>query len=252
MDGDVFGAMSSAEVQQEGTQQDNNEGGEQAWKEGDEVPEAVKNHPAFKHLETKHKELGSNLKNQGDIIAEKDKKLKEFLKTAPVPSEKLPWKPEDLRTSKELTDDEKDEMTAGELKLWDERAAMRAKENKAAEEAARKELLGENEENTEERVKGDDLKTLIATEIGALSGGDAERLRELTEAVALLNLSGLTAEQVKERVKMAERLLPNYTPPKEQAKGQGGAVKNGGEADPFNVTKIIEESRGGNKGDYSL
>lgn len=253
-EGDIFGGSGGDKPVESAAGDAGNKVEQQAKAKAGEDTD-ISEHPEFKALKAKNEELGTNLSEQGKVLDKYTKEQRKALETAAIDPSKLPWKAEELKTSKELTDAERDDMTEGEMKKHDELVAMKKRENERAEKEARAEMVKETEKEVADatKVKGDDLKTLVASEIGALSGGDAEKKRELEEAVGMLNLSGLTTEQVKERVKAAQKLVPSYVPPKEQAGAAGGkAVKEGNGGDPFGTDAIIKEARGGNAGTYAL
>lgn len=218
----------------------------------------VATHPTVVEMNKKIEEQSKNLSEQGRIIREQKKRFKELEESKGEKDEEneevnLPH-PE-IKRSKDLTEAERDEMTANEIKMLDEKADLQEAANKAAIEAHK---AKKKEKKAEKSDEGDDEeespKKLLEAEIETLSGGDAERKRELIEAAKLTNFSGLkTKEEIAERMKMAVKLIPNWTPPKEQQTASGGAVKTGGgTADEVNVDKIIQEARQGSTGVYSL
>lgn len=230
---------------------------------GSVAPFDVASHPTVVEMNAKIQDMSHNLSEQGKLIKKRDERIRE-LEAARKDADKdgdgadgefVPPN-KDIKRSKDLTDDERDEMTANEIKLMDEKADALERENKAAEALYKAQAKKKDPEAGKEPKDGEDTpEKLLEAEIEALSGGDAERKRELKEAAALTNFAGLTTkEQIAERLKLgAEKFIPNYTPPKEQPTSKGAPVKTGGGAnDPHNIDQIVREARSGSTGEYPL
>ena len=227
---------------------------------GSVAPFDVASHPTVVDMNKKIADMSHNLSEQGKLIKKRDERIRELEKGKDgdgdgggdgdfVPPNK------DIKRSKDLTDDERDEMTTREIEMMDKLADSQERENKAAE-AAHKAATKPKEPEAEKKPQdGEDTPgKLLDAEIEALSGGDAERKRELKEAAALTNFEGLkTKEEIAERLKIATKHIPTWTPPKEQQTRTGAPVKTGGGAtDPHNLDQIVREARKGSTGSYPL
>ncbi len=204
-----------------------------------------------------NKSMSENLINQGKLIEDlrkgnhkdKDGKQTDVVDDKDIP---VPYKAEDIKFSKDLTEDERDAMTKTEITLFDELALMKTKANEQAIKDFKKEREMIERNKGEETVK--DLNGKVKEIALSLAGNDIAKANEIIESAKRFNLVGLDEETLKARVGDAQKLLPDYKPPKEQEKKNGEAVKNNDSSkdDPFGSTKIIEEARKGNKGGYSL
>lgn len=246
-----------------GTAKNNNEEGKKNDANADTAD--ISNHPEFVKLRQKNDELSGNLKNQGDIIAKKNERIKELMSKTGIDESELPYKPSDIKFSKDLTAEERDEMTDGEIKAMDDAAKAKQKANDIRREELKRIALAEIEAETAEataqegketKLDANQRKSVVDTEIGRLAGQDKERERELREAVKMLDLSGLNEEETKKRIAYAERLLPNWTPPKENGTaGANAKTVDGGGGKPKEealAEQIIKESSHRNDGTYSL
>lgn len=181
---------------------------------------------------------GENLAAQGKLIA----KLK---KEGSAVEFKAPHA--EVKFSKDLTETERDAMTQQEIKLMDENATFKAKENDEAKKAFEKAKKGDESDEPEFKVSD-----VVSNEIKAYAGGDAEKERVAKEAMAMISFSGLkTAEAVKERMAAGYKLIPNYDP-KQQRTPMGGAPGAGG-AGSGRFDSIINDVAGTAKkpGDWS-
>ena len=222
----------------------------------------VATHPTVVKMNEDISNMSHNLSEQGKLIKKRDARILELEKALQngggggerdgdfVPPNK------EIKRSKDLTDDERDDMTTREIEMMDKLADAQDKENKAAEAAHKAASKKKEPEVDKEPKDGEDTPAkLLEAEIEALSGGDAERKRELKEAATLTNFNGLTTkEQIAERLKLgAEKFIPNWQRPKEQQTVMGAAVKTGGGAkDPHNIDQIVREAREGSTGSYLL
>lgn len=157
----------------------------------------------------------------------------------------------EIRTSKDLKAEEKEDMTETELKQFDEIAELKSGMNELFKGI--KSIRGEK---ADEGDGGKTDHTQTAREHAlSIAGGDKDIANQIIESYNEFNNDGLSEEQVKARIEKAAKLVPNYTPPKEQTKKPGSAVKGDGGSgtDPWGVDSIIkdvEESRKG--GSYNL
>lgn len=226
---------------------------EKKQEEGKKPDFDIATHPVVADLTKKLNDQNNNLSEQGQVIKKQAKKLRELEKGEPDEDVKLPY-PE-IKRSKDLTDDEREEMTSNEIKLMDEKADAQEAANKAAEKAAKAAKADADDgADDEEKPKASDI---IASEAKSLAAGNSEREREILEAAKLTSFEGLkTKDEIIARLKLgAEKFIPNWTPPKEQPSPLGGGpVKAGGQDanDPYGVNKIVREARQGTNGNYGL
>lgn len=208
-------------------------------------------------LETDKKSMSENLIAQGKLIedlrkgihTDEDGKKSAVVEDKDIP---VPYKAEDIKFSKDLTDDEKDGMTATEMKLFDELASMKVKANEKSIADFKKEQQMVEDNKKEQKVT--DLNGTVRSIALSLVGNDVTKANEIIESAKRFNLEGLDGATLKTRIEDAQKLLPDYKPPKEQVKKVGDAVKvtDNSNEDPFGSSKIIEQAKNRNKGTYSL
>lgn len=234
------------------------EGGEEKekGKKYDPIPD---DHPTITALKAKiedvKKEYGGNLSGQRDVIKRLEGEIETLKKGGKTDKDEkgVDVLFKDIKWSKDLKPEEREEMTDTEIKQMDEIAAMKEAQNKMYAEQQKK-------GKTEEEAKAEDLNSTVrdaALELAkAASEGKENKdlANEIIEAVKMFNLQGLTEKEVQERVKMAASHVPTYKPPKEQVQKNGKPVKdnNAGGDDPFGTNKIIEEATKGSDGTYAL
>lgn len=161
----------------------------------------------------------------------------------------------EIRTSKDLKQEERDDMTETELKQFDEIAALKQGMNelfkaiksgqpaKSADEGA-----GEGEGDD-----GDDYATEARAHALELAGGSKDMANLIIEEFNAFNNDGLSKKQILERVEKAAKLVPDYKPPKEQEKKRGAPIKGTPSTDPFGSAAIISEVEQSRKaGSYNL
>lgn len=202
--------------------------------------------------------MSENLINQGKLIDDlrKGKNLDKDGKPTDVVDDKdipVPYKPEEIKFSKDLTEEERDGMTKTETLLFDQLADMKTKANEKAIADFKKEqeMVANNEKNKEVTDLNGKVKEIAL----ALAGNDPTKANEIIESAKRFNLAGLDEATLKTRIEDAQKLLPDYKPPKEQPKNNGGTVVKNNDStkdDPFGSTKIIEQATKENKGNYSL
>lgn len=228
-------------------------------KKFDPIPE---DHPILVGLrqqleaaENGRKEYGTNLKGQGDVIRTLKSKIAELEgkgKEGGAAVDVL-YKPEDIKWSKDLTKEQRDEMTEAEIKQMDEIAALKEAQNKMYAALQK----GEKKDGEEEVP---DIQSWVKEEAKELSRGEGGHLNtelanQIIEAVKMFNLEGLDEKAVRERVGMAAKHVPDYKPPKEQKRTAGGkpVVQEGDKKDdPFGVDAIVEGVGKGSDGSYAL
>lgn len=220
-------------------------------KKFDTIPE---DHPTIVSLKSEiakvKEEYGGNLSGQREVIKGLEAKIEALGKGKGADGgeaeEDVIYKKDEIKWSKDLTKEERDDMTDTEIKQMDEIARMKEAQNKlySAQVKASK---------GSETTKVTDLNNLVQGTAKELAGGNVELANEIIESSKQFSYEGLTETQVKERVMNAAKLLPSYKPPKEQVNRNGAPVKKAGEgSDPFGVDKIVEEATKGSNGAYAL
>lgn len=233
-----------------------NEGGEgkKDEKKFDTIPD---DHPTIvalkKQIDDVKAEYGGNLSGQRDVIDKLEKKIDALSKGTAAEGEdaNVLFKKEDIKWSKDLTKEQRDEMTETEIKQMDEIAGMKESQNKifaqlnkdGKTETAVADIQGWVKDSARELSRGEDGKL------------NTELANQIIESVKQFALEGLTEDQVKERVANAAKLVPDYKAPKEQGGKKGKTVAAGGAADdPFGVDAVVANVQKGknNKGSYQL
>lgn len=139
----------------------------------------------------------------------------------------------EIKTSKDLSAEQKEEMTDTEMKQMDEIAALKAGMNNLAGMIKK----GQTKESGET-----DVQAIVKNTALGLSAGNKEMANQIIESVKQFVLDGLNEEQIAERVGKAALLVSDYKPPKEQAGGNKGKPAGaGGNTDEFGIDKIVDE-----------
>lgn len=237
-------------------------------KGGEKKFEAIpEDHPTIvslkNEIEKVKSEYGGNLSSQRDIIKTLEGKIDALTKgdgkggKGEGADDEVLYK--NIKWSKDLTKEEREEMTDTEIKQMDEIAEMKEAQNKIYADQRKKDREAEEKAKGNETKEVENLNALVQTTAKTLATGEdgkvnTELANQIIEATKQFNLTGLTEEQVKERVTNATKLVPDYKAPKEQTNKRGGALDGNGKAgdDPFGVDKIVEEASKGGDGSYSL
>jgi len=173
-------------------------------------------------------------------------------KGAPEDAE-VPFK--EIKTSKELSDDERDEMTESELKQLDEIAELKKTINN---------LFAQLKDTTQKQVEdlnatAQNIALERAKELYEANPDIAESETELANKILVefkeFDNSNLTLDKVRERIEKASKIVANsYTPPKENITNTSGgsAVKKGAKNDPFNIDSIVDSLDATDDGSYEL
>lgn len=247
---DIFGANSEVNPPKiEDTKQDD--------KKYENIPE---DHPIIvglkNEIEKIKTEYGGNLSGQREKIKNLEKQIQDYKNGVGNTEEKgaidpnLPY-PE-VKFSKDLSDKERELLTDNEIKMMDDLATMKKREND-------KYLAELNKTKEVENKKVEDLQSLIKNTAIELSKDETgkERLdiaNAIIESAKQFSYEGLSEEQIKERVGNGYKLLPTYTPPKEQINKIGSTITNNkaGENSFAENDKIIEEANKDSNGAYQL
>lgn len=235
--------------------------GEKGKKEGEkkEYPPIPDDHPTIvdlkKQIEDIKREYGGNLSGQRGLIKTLEDKIEALTKggkpAGDEAEEDVLFKKEDIKWSKDLTKEEREEMTETEIKQMDEIARMKEAQNKMYADSKKRERDGETQ-------KVEDLQSLVkshAKELAKKEDGtvDTDLANQIIESAKQFNLTGLDEATVKQRVETARKLLPDYKPPQEQINKKGKPVDGTKPSDdPFGVDKIVEDATKGSDGKYSL
>lgn len=250
---DAFGMEDNPKLpaKEEKKEEDNKGGGkEEEEKKGEKDPQVE---ALEKQIEDVKKEYGGNLSGQRKVIEALQAEIKELKegkgKDGKNDDPDLPF-PE-IKWSKDLTREEREEMTDKEIEQMDTIAKMQENQNKLY-------LEQKNGQKAQETKAVEDRQSLVkstALELAKEASGkdDPELANQIIESVKQFNLEGLDEATIKERVATAHTLLPDYTPPKEQKKVDGKAVKTTkNDDDPFGVDAIVEGATKAQSGSYEL
>lgn len=201
----------------------------------------------LKDLEQRNKQSGGQKdQNKGDEGGEGDKGVEQSGKVF-----------EEIKTSSDLSQEEKDEMTDTEIKQYDEIASLKQGMNQLAGVMTQNQgQQGQQGQQEGEEEGGDtsETKEAVKTKAQELAKGDTEQANKIIEAFNNMkfDLSKLTEDEIKERVEIASKNATGKKGPKEQSSPKGGAVKGGSKEDPHGVDKIVEEATSGEEGTFSL
>jgi len=238
------------------------EGEQKPEKKFDAIPE---DHPTIVALKAQidsvKTEYGGNLSGQRELIKTLNDKIEALSNGKVIEGEggtpDVLFK--DIKRSKDLTKEERDDMTDTEIRQMDQIADMQEAQNKMYADSQKKNKEEDTSKKAQETEAVNDLNTLVQTTATVLAreanGGkdNVELANQIIESSKQFNLAGLDEKTVKERVMSAAKLLPTYTPPKEQTTTHGKTVKDtAAGSDPFGVDKIVEEATKGSDGTYSL
>lgn len=210
--------------------------------------------------ERRHAEKDTNLQRANDTIAQLRKDLEAARggkggEQKPGEGEGKPAEGalfKDIKTSKDLTEDERDEMTDTEIKQMDMIASLQQGMNQLAAAIGQ---AGGKKDAGEGAGEAVDLNKTVRETASELAGGDTEAANLIIEAWKELGFAteGKTAEQIKAQVVAATKNVPTYTPPKEQGKAHGKPAGGGTEKDPYGVDKIVEAAaKGKDSGSFEL
>lgn len=208
--------------------------------------------------EYKQKELGWNetSKSKDENIRNMAKKIEGFEKAAkegkPAEGAKDPLF-KDVKRSKDLTAEQREEMTDTEIKQMDAIADLQEGMNKMAD------LVAAGAKKQEENKGGSvlDVNGTVQDEAKKLAGNNTAMANQIIESFTLLgfNTEGMDEATVRARVATAAKEVPTYKPAKEQPSGGKGKPAGGGAGgdDPYGVDKIVEDvTKSRESGGYGL
>jgi hypothetical protein len=150
----------------------------------------------------------------------------------------VPFK--EIKTSKDLTEDERDDMTDAEIKALDEMAILKQTINNMAIASSK---ATANAGAGVETVAVD-VNATVQAKATELAGGDIAVANQIIEAYKLANFNteGLTVEQIQLQVQMATAGVPTYKPKTESSMTPDGKPAGGGTTtDPHGVDAIVAE-----------
>jgi len=200
----------------------------------------------FESSEALHKTKDENIRAMAEKIKNLEKGTGNDKGGQPQEGD-VPFK--EIKTSKDLTAEEKDEMTDAEIKALDESALLKETINKMSRDLAEAKKGGAGE--------AVDVNKTVKESALELAGDDVDMANKIIEAFngMKFNTEGLTAEQIAERVGVVAGTVNGYIPPKEGKTtfAHGKVVKKNAGSDPHGVDKIVEEVAGQKAGGtYSL
>jgi len=236
----------------------------------DEEKEADKiaTNPAVVALEAKIKEYGENLTGQRTAHEKETADLKKQLADALTGkgggeggAEDADAMFKDIKFSKDLTEDERDDMTATEIALYDANANNQVAMNKMFATINKGQKTADEQKVTDLNSSATIEATRIATEAFTANPELATNATELKDKIIVefneFNNEGITPEKLVERMQKALNNVHGYKAPKEQEKKGGngsGAVKDGegGGKDTSVVDSIVSGITKANEGGYNL
>lgn len=203
-------------------------------------------------IEKVKSEYGGNLSGQRQVIERLTKEIDDLKKGNKTEDDKEDLLFPDIKWSKDLTPEEREAMTDNEIKQMDEIAQMKDIQNK-------QHIASQKGKKDEEAKKADDIQSLVKSTALELSKDEdgkenVELANQIIESAKQFNLVGLDEKTIKERVATAQKLLPDYTPPKEKETKSGKTVKKTTTTeDPFGIDAIVEgASKSQDAGNYDL
>lgn len=217
-------------------------------------------HPTIKSLQdqitqlsTDKGSMGTNLSKQGEIIKDLSKTIENLKsgKTETPEGDNVLFK--DIKFSKDLSDEERDDMTDTEIKQMDTIAEMQTTHNRLYSESVAK----EKESQTKQVEDVNSTIKELATEItmGEDEKPNVEMANKVIESFKSLgfNIDGKTKDELKKLVEISAKEIPDYKPAKENKKVTTKTVKAGATPDdPFGNNAIVEEATKAKDGNYSL
>ena len=255
---DAFGETAPEPTTPPATDGDKGEGKEGGDKGKEGTPEVSipEDHPtvvALKNqIEDIKKEYGGNLSGQREVIDRLNDEIKAMKDGGSTEGEEKPALFDDIKWSKDLTKEEKEEMTDTEIKQMDEIARMQEAQNKMYADQ-------QSQAQQAESQKVDDLQQTVKSISKELATGedgqvDTNLANQIIESSKQFNLEGLDQATLRSRIETARTLLPNYEAPKEQPKAPDAPPVKTDEApkDAFDTDAIIEEATSGQEGNYTL
>lgn len=223
------------------------------------IKDEIDNSDVVTELQNKVADYSKNLKGQKDVIVRLENKIDELSKNNGAPKVDELFK--DIKMSKDLTSEQREEMTDTEIALMDQNATTQKAMNKMYQSLAEKNKAGEDEKVENLNYSSRSEATKLATEAIKANPELAGSVSELTDKILLefkeFNNDQITPDVLVSRMSKALNNVKGYVAPKEQETvGTGGtnAVKSGGadEKDPFGNDIIVEEANKSNDGNYKL
>lgn len=225
----------------------------------------IANHPEMVALKVKLEEYSNNLTGQRTAhekqIADLRKQLEDKIagKGGENSSDdNVMFK--DIKFSKDLTQDERDDMTDTEIRLFDQNAQQQVAMNQlfATVSKASKVIDETKVEDLNSSARTEAMR--LAEENFKLNPTLAKDVRELSDKIIVefndFNNAGITVEKLAERMKKALNNVTGYTPPKEKSirDTTGKPIKTGGSTatDPYGIDSIVAGVNKKNDGKYSL
>lgn len=225
--------------------------------------EEIEKSPVVVELKGKLDEYSKNLKGQNDVISKLEKTIEDLSK-GKIDPDKKPEEGEvlfkDIKTSKDLTTEQKEDMTDTEIALYDRNAQL---------ETAMNGLFTAIKEQgkTTETAKVEDLNSSAKMEASKLAEeaikANPELAKDTQELVNKIivefnefNNEGISPEKLAQRVKKALNNVEGYKAPKEQ-KAPDGSGKNAvkdknGVKDTSKIDNIVKNVNVNNTGEYNL
>lgn len=226
---------------------------EDAGKEGGDkemTPLEKEQAEKIENLEGKLGKYGENLTNQRGIIDKLSEQVKELTKDGDdVKEEDIEVPYPEIKYSKDLPEDEREEMTKREIEQMDMIAKMQENENKKTIEAVKAKV--ESDRKAEEgKYDVTENAKQFAME---LAGDDREMANKIISEFNNFDSSKVDSDDsLKTMLDKASKLVDDFKPAKEETQKGGSAVKKEGDGSDFDATSIIKGVTSTNEGGYDL
>lgn len=226
----------------------------------DIIKEDIESNDVVVDLRNKVADYSKNLKGQNDVIGRLRSQIDELSKNtggAKEPEEMF----NNIKTSQDLTTEQREEMTETEIALMDQNATTQKAINEILRTLSAKNKAGEDEKVENLNYSSRSEATRLAEEAIKTNPSLAGNASELTDKILLefkeFNNEQITPDVLISRMSKALNNVQGYTAPKEQESVPTGGthpVKSGGsdEKDPFGNELLIEQATKSNDGNYQL
>ena len=281
---DIFGSATDAPVEEienpTGDDDKNKGAGDGAGDEGDDDEEGDDKNKGGEDddgddeeddidldKETDPEKLRAAAKKHADASKKKSESIKNLRRarrktaaaaTAPEVGEFTPpYSQQETTLVKDLPKDVRDSMTENEKRLHDDNVKIKTQLNNDAKEKhdAKVDAAKKAAEQIDDSVVLDDEVEEFVKDIALdMANGDKRQANEIIKYFNKYNkdVSGLTEDEIIDRVGDAHKLTGSYRPPRDQQRKNGKAPKKNG-ADPHGVDSIVNSlDSGGTKKAFEL
>lgn len=152
-----------------------------------------------------------------------------------------PYSQDELTLSKDLPKEKRDSMTENEKQLWDDNVKVKTQLNTDAKEKhdAKVEAAKKAAEEVDDSIVLDDELEDFAKDLALEVGGNKKVANEILKHFNKFDNTGLSEDEVIERINDAFKLTKDYQPPRDQQRKKGKAAKKTAK-DPHGVDAIVD------------